>query len=314
MHIGLRTTNYTPAVPCPPARRLLAHPDPGVRARTCNLVGNMCRYSGYFYAQLAAQGLLPPLIERCRDEDRSTRKFACFAIGNAGFHSAALYESLRPAVRALVALLADPEDKTRANAAGALGNLVSGAGHGGRVWQRLDVMLAQIWLWCVHCSQGASASWQMSWAGQFLVLQAPRSAQTLSAIPCTHTLPSPPPLHPVQVRNSNALCGELFQAGAVEALMQLAATADRPAGGRPAAGAGEGGSPQKIALFSLGNMCAHRECREVLQAGGIAQLMRALQASPDPVVQKYLGRMQAKLAGGGSGGGAPTASNGYAHR
>ncbi len=96
-----------------------------MRARTCNLVGNMCRYSGYFYAQLAAQGLLPPLIERCRDEDRSTRKFACFAIGNAGFHSAALYEVLRPAVRALVALLADPEDKTRANAAGALGNLVS---------------------------------------------------------------------------------------------------------------------------------------------------------------------------------------------
>lgn len=122
------------------------------------------------------------------------------------------------------------------------------------------------------------------------------------------------PCHPLQVRNSNALCGELFQAGAVEALMQLAATADRPAGGRQAAGAGEGGSPQKIALFSLGNMCAHRECREVLQAAGITQLMRTLQASPDPVVQKYLGRMQAKLAGGGSGGGAPTASSGYAHR
>lgn len=131
---GLHTTC------APPARRLLAHPDPGVRARTCNLVGNMCRYSGYFYAQLAAQGLLPPLIERCRDEDRSTRKFACFAIGNAGFHSAALYESLRPAVRALVALLADPEDKTRANAAGALGNLVSGAGRGRQVWQLPVVM------------------------------------------------------------------------------------------------------------------------------------------------------------------------------
>ncbi len=35
-----------------------------------------------------------------------------------------LYEALRPAVGPLVALLSDEEDKTRANAAGALGNLV----------------------------------------------------------------------------------------------------------------------------------------------------------------------------------------------
>lgn len=29
-----------------PLRRLLAHPDAGVRARVCNLIGNMCRHSG----------------------------------------------------------------------------------------------------------------------------------------------------------------------------------------------------------------------------------------------------------------------------
>jgi hypothetical protein len=52
------------------------------------------------------------------------RKFACFAIGNAGFHNPSLYEALRPAVGPLVALLGDEEEKTRANAAGALGNLV----------------------------------------------------------------------------------------------------------------------------------------------------------------------------------------------
>lgn len=65
-------------------RRLLAHPDPAVRSRVCNLLGNMCRHSGYFYASLERNALLPPLIERCQDSDRSTRKFACFAIGNAG--------------------------------------------------------------------------------------------------------------------------------------------------------------------------------------------------------------------------------------
>ena len=30
----------------PHLRRLLAHADAGVRARACNLVGNMCRHSG----------------------------------------------------------------------------------------------------------------------------------------------------------------------------------------------------------------------------------------------------------------------------
>ncbi len=47
---------------------------------------------------------------------------------HAGFHSAALYEGLRASVAPLVALLRDDEDKTRANAAGALGNLVRNSG------------------------------------------------------------------------------------------------------------------------------------------------------------------------------------------
>lgn len=41
-----------------------------------------------------------------------------------GFHNRKLYEHLRPVVPALVELLKDPEEKTRANAAGALGNFV----------------------------------------------------------------------------------------------------------------------------------------------------------------------------------------------
>ena len=56
------------------------------------------------------------------------RKFACFAIGNAGFHNPNLYDALRPAVGPLVVLLSDEEEKTRANAAGALGNLVRNSG------------------------------------------------------------------------------------------------------------------------------------------------------------------------------------------
>lgn len=46
----------------------------------------------------------------------------------AGFHNAVLYEGLRSSIPPLVALLRDDEDKTRANAAGALGNLVRNSG------------------------------------------------------------------------------------------------------------------------------------------------------------------------------------------
>ncbi|KAL0040863.1 hypothetical protein WJX79_007871 [Trebouxia sp. C0005] len=70
----------------------------------------------------------PPAVLRCTDEDIATRKFACFAIGNAGFHNSSLYEALRASIGPLVSLLHDREDKTRANAAGALGNLVRNSG------------------------------------------------------------------------------------------------------------------------------------------------------------------------------------------
>lgn len=83
----LHRDNYAPlatAAPYPQLRKLLNHSEPAVRARVCNLLGNMCRHSAYFYTALDRHGLLPPLIQRCTDDDRSTRKFACFAIGNAG--------------------------------------------------------------------------------------------------------------------------------------------------------------------------------------------------------------------------------------
>ena len=32
--------------------KLLAHQDANIRAKTCNLIGNLCKYSAYFYAEL----------------------------------------------------------------------------------------------------------------------------------------------------------------------------------------------------------------------------------------------------------------------
>ena len=53
--------------------------------------------------------LIKDAIQCCQDSDKNTRKFACFAVGNAGFHNDKLYEHLRPVIPNLVELLKDPE-------------------------------------------------------------------------------------------------------------------------------------------------------------------------------------------------------------
>ncbi|EGR33161.1 protein kinase domain protein [Ichthyophthirius multifiliis] len=105
-------------------KKLIGHKEANVRAKVCNFIGNICRHSSYFYDVLLKFDLISSCIECCKDPDKFTRKFACFAVGNAGFHNASLYEHLRPVIPLLVNLLKDPEEKTRANAAGALGNFV----------------------------------------------------------------------------------------------------------------------------------------------------------------------------------------------
>ena len=125
---------------------LLLHPIPAIRSRTCNFFGNMCKHSEAFYPMFVRP--LPPsrhrdnveivddgrrdaifhLVARCGDSDSDTRKFACFAVGNSSFYSDFLYAKLAFSVPMLVALLGDDGAKTRANAAGALGNLVRNSG------------------------------------------------------------------------------------------------------------------------------------------------------------------------------------------
>lgn len=63
-----------------------------IRAKVCNLIGNLCRHSSYFYDYLSKSDLINECIKCCQDPDKNTRKFACFAVGNAGFHSDRLYD------------------------------------------------------------------------------------------------------------------------------------------------------------------------------------------------------------------------------
>ncbi|GFZ04399.1 kinase family with ARM repeat domain-containing protein [Actinidia rufa] len=76
----------------------LTHEDPNVRAKACSAIGNMGKHSFYFYSSL---------------------------LGNAAYHNDLLYEELRRSIPQLAnLLLSAEEDKTKANAAGALSNLV----------------------------------------------------------------------------------------------------------------------------------------------------------------------------------------------
>ncbi|KAD4385280.1 hypothetical protein E3N88_25448 [Mikania micrantha] len=103
----------------------LTHEDPNIRAKACSALGNMCRHNSYFYGMLAKHNIVSLLVDRCSDGDKRTRKFACFAIGNAAYHNDFFYEDLRRCIPQLASLLlSEEEDKTKANASGALSNLV----------------------------------------------------------------------------------------------------------------------------------------------------------------------------------------------
>jgi hypothetical protein len=48
-------------------QRLLLHPQAAVRAKTCNVLGNICRHSAYFYEELSLpRGAPPSLYDHCR--------------------------------------------------------------------------------------------------------------------------------------------------------------------------------------------------------------------------------------------------------
>nr|CCA20871.1 protein kinase putative [Albugo laibachii Nc14] len=106
-----------------------------IRAKVLNTIGNLCRHSNLFYPMVLStrcsdnannndHSLLDFMVEALDDKDKTARRFACFAIGNASFHDASLYTYLRPAIPGLLRNADRADAKTRSNASGALGNLV----------------------------------------------------------------------------------------------------------------------------------------------------------------------------------------------
>ncbi|NXB09788.1 STK36 kinase, partial [Cnemophilus loriae] len=105
-----------------PLTYLLSHQQHLIRARTCNLLGNLLRHS--FSPALQSQpGWLERLLECLSDPEGCVRRAATFAVGNAACHASCPAGTLGRAVPTLTRLLSDREAKTCCNAALALSNL-----------------------------------------------------------------------------------------------------------------------------------------------------------------------------------------------
>ncbi|NXN79828.1 STK36 kinase, partial [Bombycilla garrulus] len=105
-----------------PLTYLLSHKQHLIRARTCNLLGNLLRHS--FSPALQSQpGWLERLLECLLDPESCVRKAATFAVGNAACHASCPVGTLGRAVPMLTRLLSDTRAKTCCNAALALSNL-----------------------------------------------------------------------------------------------------------------------------------------------------------------------------------------------
>ncbi|XP_066046246.1 serine/threonine-protein kinase 36 [Chamaea fasciata] len=105
-----------------PLTYLLSHKQHLIRARTCNLLGNLLRHS--FSRVLQSQpSWLERLLECLSDPENCVRTAATFAVGNAACHASCPTGILGRAVPTLTRLLSDTQAKTCCNAALALSNL-----------------------------------------------------------------------------------------------------------------------------------------------------------------------------------------------
>ncbi|NXW59087.1 STK36 kinase, partial [Eurystomus gularis] len=107
-----------------PLPHLLSHQQHLIRAKTCNLLGNLVQHSHSFPEVLQSQpSLLESLLGCLWDQEDSVRKAASFAVGNVAHHASCPAGTLGRAVPQLMRLLGDAQARTRCNAASALGNL-----------------------------------------------------------------------------------------------------------------------------------------------------------------------------------------------
>ncbi|KAG0484239.1 hypothetical protein HPP92_008318 [Vanilla planifolia] len=246
------------------ARRLLGGSSPKeVVLDFLMIVSDLARMSKDFYASIDKAGLLGQFGEFLCSEDADFRAKSCSAIGNMCRHSDYFYESL--ATHGIVDLLidrcADPDKRTRKFACFAVGN---SAYHSDALYVQLRRCIPQL---------------------TKLLLSAEEEKTKGNAAGALSNL----------VRNSNFLCKDIENEGAIQALLKLVGDYSVVALS-PSRKDAINELPLKIVLFALGKMCEHSSCRRVLRTVDSFPLFTQLKHSPDPTIVEYASIILTKAA------------------
>ena len=96
-------------------------------------------------------------------------------------------------------------------------------------------------------------------------------------------------------RNGEALIKDLLANDVPKALVLLAKEHASDKSSSKKNGGGDKQTPAHVALFSLGNLCAHEECRSALIKLGVRNALQQSRTSGDELLRKYALRVLAKL-------------------
>ena len=97
-------------------------------------------------------------------------------------------------------------------------------------------------------------------------------------------------------RNGDALIADLLANDVPKALILLAKEyASEKSSSKKSSSVGDKQTPAHVALFSLGNLCAHEECRSALIKLGVRNALQQSRTSEDELLRKYALRVLAKL-------------------
>ncbi|CAK9115777.1 unnamed protein product [Durusdinium trenchii] len=228
------------------------------------ILSQLARLSADYYPLLFSMDMCPALRELLSCGNPAIRAKACNAVGNMVRHSDLFYKTMKQAgiIKQLVRLCSDSDDACRKLASFAVGNF---AFHSDELYEELAPALPQL----------------------LYLLRDPEEKTRANAAGAIGNL----------VRNSDLLCPVIIREGALEGLCGIVRarcpqTPDPVSLAKLAAD-----SSVKIALFSLGNLAVHSECRSELRATKVVEVCHFLVniCSCEDMVHKYAKRLLQKL-------------------
>lgn len=222
-------------------------------------IGQLARMKKQNYELIDDADVLDNITRLLDHQEPSVRTRACQTLGNMSRHDAYFYEAFRElkTLDKLIERCNDRDRSTRKFAAFAIGNT---AFHSDALYAPLTGAIEPL----IHLLDDSEEPKTRS-----------NAAAALGNL----------------VRNSNVLCDLMVSTGAVDALVNLISN---PEGVVDAANDAQ--SPLKIALFSLGNMCTHRVCKERISSRNLSPLLDELARGGDDLVRRYATRIKNKLA------------------